>query len=263
VLGVILALVLAVPVCSEKVERLKPQGYVNDFAGVLGEASKAQLTALCAEADQKAEAQLAVVTVRSLEGVPVEDFSMALATRWGIGPKKSSRGVLILLAVEDRKYRVEVGYGLEPILPDGRVGSFAREMAPLLRQGNYGGALLHLTARIAGVIAQDRGVTLSSIPRKQPLAPAERAPFRPTASLVRVLFPLIAPFSLLFLVRLFAAFQGRGGVQRRRYGSRWRMWPGGWYSGGSWGGGGFGSGGGGFGGFGGGSFGGGGASGSW
>src|SRR5258708_29048847 len=109
---------------AEEVKNLKPQGYVNDFAGALSAQAKEKLTALCAEVDQKAKAQIAVVTVSSLEGEPVEQYSIDLATQWGVGPKQSARGVLILLAPADREYRMEVGYGLEAILPDGKVGGF-------------------------------------------------------------------------------------------------------------------------------------------
>src|SRR5271169_3597664 len=115
---------------AEKPKDLHPQGYVNDFAGVLSGTAKEKLTALCSELDQKAEAQIAIVTVKSLDGEAIEDFSIQLATQWGVGPKQKSRGVMILLATGDHKYRFEVGYGLEPILPDGKVGGFGREAVP-------------------------------------------------------------------------------------------------------------------------------------
>jgi uncharacterized membrane protein YgcG len=166
---------------AEKVEQLAPQGYVNDFAGVLDAQARAQLTALCQEVDQKTRAQIAVVTIRSLEGASLEDFSHRLATRWGVGYKGDNRGVLILLAITERKYRIEVGYGLEPILPDGKVGGFGREMIPLLRQSNYGGALLHVTGRIAAVIAADRGVILKNLSAAPPRPPAPVAPRPPRA----------------------------------------------------------------------------------
>ncbi len=255
-----LLLCLALPARAEKVEQLKPQGYVNDFAGVMSAQAREQLTALCAEVDQKARAQIAVVTIRSLENVPIEDFAIHLATRWGIGPKAGDRGVLLLLAVGDRKYRVDVGYGLEPILPDGKVGGFTREILPLLRQNDYSGALLQLTSRIAEVIAQDRGVALGhAAPRRAIPREAVRTPS------LFVLIPLVVFLVFSFLLSIVGSmFRSTG---RRRGGG----WPGGWWmlggigGGGSWGGGGFGGGGGGggFGGFGGGSFGGGGASGSW
>src|ERR1700730_7259803 len=107
-------LLLCVPVGrAEQVKNLRPQGYVNDFAGVLSAQAKDKLTTLCTEVDQKAKAQIAIVTVSSLEGEPVEQFSVDLATAWGIGPKQKDRGVLIQIALNDRKYRIEIGYGLE------------------------------------------------------------------------------------------------------------------------------------------------------
>src|SRR3989442_11136752 len=115
----------ALPALAEKVEELSPQGYVNDFADVLPSQARTRIAAICEEADQKTRAQIAVVTIRKLDGVPIEDFASKLYERWGIGPKSANRGVLILLAVDDRRYRVEVGYGLEPILPDGKVGASA------------------------------------------------------------------------------------------------------------------------------------------
>src|SRR6202795_230221 len=120
-LSLLFVLAVSAPVArAEQVKNLKPQGYVNDFAGVLSAPAKEKLTALCTEVDQKTKAQIAVVTVSSLEGQAVEQFSIDLATQWGIGPKQQARGVLILLAPKDRKYRTEVGYGLEAILPDGQ-----------------------------------------------------------------------------------------------------------------------------------------------
>lgn len=246
---------------SEQVKNLKPQGYVNDFAGVLTAQTKEKLAALCAEVDQKTKAQIAVVTVSSLEGEPIEQYSIDLATEWGVGPKQSARGVLILLAPNDRKDRVEVGYGLEPILPDGKVGGFEREAVPLLRQGDYSGAVLLITQRIAAVIAEDQNVTLDTL-SGAPLPSAEpdnsMLPMSSIVWLVIIVVFLFFPISGLFLRLLFGGMTGP-----RRRGGGWGM-GGLWYGGGgSWGGGGFGGGGGGFGGFGGGSFGGGGASGSW
>ena len=80
---------------------------------------------------------------------PSSNISIDLATAWGIGPKQKARGVLILLAPNDRKYRIEVGYGLEGILPDGKVGGFGREAVPFLRQNDYSGAVLLMTERVA------------------------------------------------------------------------------------------------------------------
>jgi uncharacterized protein len=243
---------------AQSPEQLKPQGYVNDFAGVLSQPARDQLTALCTELDQKAQAQIAVVTIKSLSGQPIEDYSIDLATRWGIGPKQKDRGVLILFAVDDRQYRIEVGYGLEEILPDGKVGGFGREAVPYLRDNNYDAAVLLMTRRVADVIATDHGITLSG--------PAPAPPEGSEGGETGWTIGQILPFLILFLLvySIIRSASGRSGSRYSR-GGGWWMGPmiGGGMGGGGFGGGGFGGGGGGFGGFGGGGFGGGGASGGW
>lgn len=264
ILAVALLSAGVVPLQAQAPDQLKPQGYVNDFASVLSKAAKDQLTTLCAEVDEKAHAQIAVVTVKSLDGRSIEDFSIDLATQWGIGPRKSDRGVLILLAIEDRQYKFEVGYGLEPILPDGKVGGFGREAVPYLRDRNYDAALLLMTRSVAEVIAADRGVTLSGSSPLPASAPRHEAP----SGLAEFFFAVLA---LALFFGWMRAMQKRAqSPYARRRGGGWWIGPmigGGWGGGGGLSGGGFGGGfgggGGGFGGFGGGSFGGGGASGSW
>lgn len=246
--------ILAAAVFAQSSIPAKPQGYVNDFAGVLSSGARAQLTALCTEVDQKTHAQIAVVTVSSLDGRPIEEYAFDLATKWGIGPKQSNRGILILLAIKDHKYWTEVGYGLEPILPDGKVGGFGREAVPFLRQNNYDAALLLMTRRVADVIAHDSGVTLSGRP---PISPVGRRSSQSTP-------PALIFFWVFFLIIFLIVRAVRGFVPgSRRRGGGWWIGPmiGGGMGGGGFGGGG--GGGGGFGGFGGGSFGGGGAGGSW
>src|SRR6202790_2128263 len=160
-LWIVLGAVLA---AAEPVASLHPSSYVNDFAGVLDTATQARLNDLCFQVEQKAHAQIAVVTVKSLDGQDVVSYAVALYQKWGIGAKGKDRGVLILLATQDRKYWTTVGYGLEPILPDGKVGGFGREAVPLLRSGDYGGGMRFLSCRVASVIAQDAGVTLDNQP---------------------------------------------------------------------------------------------------
>ena len=159
---------------AEPVSQLRPTDYVNDFAHVLDQGTITQLDDICQQIEQKAHAQIAVVTINSLDGAELRTTPSTFQ-EVGIGSKATDHGVLILLAVQDRKYRIEVGYGLEPILPDGKVGGFGREAVPLLKQSNYSGAVLLMTSRVADVIAQDAGVTLSGArpeiseqPREQP-----------------------------------------------------------------------------------------------
>jgi uncharacterized protein len=234
---------------AESVSQLQPMGYVNDFAQVLDPATKAQIEDIARQVDEKAHAQVAVVTIHSLDGVDIESFAVDLFKKWGIGYKTTDRGVLILYAIQDRRSRIEVGYGLEPILPDGKVGSFQREAAPLMRSGDYNKALLLVTNRIASVIAEDGGVQITGAQAQEPVEePSEPEHGLSTGAIwaiviIGFIVLLTPPLRRLLFWILLSQMIGGGG---RRGG----------------GGGGFGSGGG-FGGFGGGSSGGGGASSSW
>src|ERR1700693_6525744 len=165
-----IVLVAAMSAAADPIDSLNPTNYVNDFAGVLNSATVTQLNALCQQVEQKAHAQIAVVTVKSVDGQDVVSYAVALYQKWGIGAKGKDRGVLILIATQDHKYWTTVGYGLEGILPDGKVGGFGREMVPLLRSGDYAGAVTLITSRIATVIAQDAGVTLDNQPQIRPAA---------------------------------------------------------------------------------------------
>jgi len=247
---------LAIAACAEPVKQLKPTGYVNDFAHVLNQSTANQIEDICRQIDEKAHAQIALVTINSLDGTDIESYAVDLFHQWGIGAKSTDRGVLILYAIQDHRARIEVGYGLEPILPDGKVGGFQREAIPLMKSGDYNQALLLVTSRVADVIATDAGIQLTG---SQPRAPAQPEPEPKGGSslggiivvVVVILIILFTPLrSILFWI-LFSNIFGGGG---RGFGG----------GGGGFGGfGGGGGGGGGFGGFGGGSSGGGGASSSW
>ena len=242
---------------AERVQDLpKPTNYVSDFAGVLSPETVTSLNRLCAQVDRQAHAQIAVVTIKSLDGEPIENFATALEDKWKVGKKGTDRGLLLIFATSDRKYRIEVGYGLEGILPDGRVGDIGRAIVPYLQQNNYDAAVTLAVQQIAGVIAADAGVTLTTTSRPA-YAPAPQA--RPLTLGEVVVLGIVLLLVIFFLARfggsgllgfLIGMFMGGGG-------------GGGWGGGGGGGYGGGGGDGGGFGGFGGGSSGGGGASGSW
>jgi len=236
---------------AESVSSLHYSNYINDFAHVLSEGTVEELDDVCLQLDQKAKAQVAVVTINSLDGRDIESYAVDLFHQWGIGNKATNHGLLILLAVKDHKYRFEVGYGLEPILPDGKTGGFGREAVALLRQGDYDGAVKLMTLRAANTIAQDADVQLTGISQPEPVRDRPQVGLSPKAIfwiILIIIIVLATPLrKVLFWWLLFSGGPGWGGGR-----------------GGGWGGGGFGGGdGGGFGGFGGGSSGGGGASGSW
>ena len=250
---VLAALLILLPhgLLAESVSQLpKPTDYVNDFAHVLSPEAVAKLDRICSELDHsKADSQMAVVTVRNLDGEDAADWANQLEDKWHMGKKGSDRGLLVLLAVDDHKYRIDVGYGLEGILNDARVGDIGRAMVPDLRAGDYDGAILGAVGQLARVIADDAHVTLSDqLPNPPPVRHAQHRGSVLGPLIVWIILALLfgggGLFRLLFWMGLFNSALGG----RRYYGGS------GPFMGGDWGGGGGGGdsgGGGGFGGFGG------------
>src|SRR5260370_28955989 len=149
---------------AEDIKQIRPTGYVTDLERVSGAETKARLEALCAEVEQKTGAQMAIVTVQPLEGEGVDNYAVDLYKQLGVGSKKDNRGLLLLVAPSERKYRIEVGYGLEPVINDARAGDVGRAIVPFLRQSDYGKAAEVAAWQLAKYIADDSGVTLSGQP---------------------------------------------------------------------------------------------------
>jgi len=148
----------------------KPTGYVNDFAHVLSPEAVARLDGICGQLDHsQASAQVAVVTIETLNGADIADFAKQLFNKWGIGPKASNRGVLVLLAVNDHKYRIATGYGLESILTDSKAAEIGRSAAPLLHVNDFDRGVTSIVTQVAQVIDNDAKMTLNTAPR--PSAP--------------------------------------------------------------------------------------------
>lgn len=141
---------------------LKPEGYVSDFAKVIDPQSRAQLEQYAASVKAATGAEMSLVTIPSLEGEPVEDVGNTIFRAWGVGEKGKNNGVLLLLAVQDRRMDLELGYEIEPIIPDGYAGSILREMRPALRQSHYGEAMLQAAHTIGQTIAQAKGVSIDA-----------------------------------------------------------------------------------------------------
>ncbi len=219
----------------------RPQGYVTDAANILDASTRRQLEQQLSDFEKQTSIQIAVATVPALEGETVDSYAVGLFKEWGIGKKGKDNGVLLLVAPNERKVRIEVGYGLESVLPDGLCGQIIREdITPFFRQQRLGDGIM------AGIQSIEK--VLQGVP-----VPSESNPRTPQVNFVFLvlLFLLLPPAFRILLVLL--------GV-RNRY-SRGPHYYGGGFGGGFSGG--LGGGGGGFGGFGGGSSGGGGASGGW
>ncbi len=236
-----------------------PRGYLSDFAGIVDAASADSIEALGTELQGKTGAQLAVVTVADLGERDIDGAAVDLFHQWGVGQKGHDDGVLVLLAQRERRVRIEVGYGLEGILPDGRCGFIIRRvMGPDLAADRFGPGLLRGADAIAGVIARDRGVTLA--PGRGAPLPEEDEGGGGGGSVIPMVF-LFFVFLVISIILRVLTGGGRGWGSRRGFGGPW--WGGFGGYGGGFGGSGGGLGGGGFGGFGGGSSGGGGASGGF
>jgi uncharacterized protein len=251
---------------AEDPKQIQPAGYVTDLAGILKPDTRKQLEALCTELEQKTGAQMAIVTVRSLDGNSIQPYANDLFQHLGVGKKKQDNGVMLLVAPNDRKYWTEVGYGLEPIVNDARAGDAGRLMLPYFRRGDYSSGVTAAAWQLAKYIADDKGMTLTGAPQLRQI------PRTNSQESSAVAFWLLLLFVFLFFRLLRGATRsmwgrGRGGglgtgiLIGSILGSMSGRSRGGWGAGS--GGGGWGGGGGGFGGFGGGSSGGGGAGGSW
>ncbi len=261
VLPIVAALVAfsAATLRAERIEDLpQPTDYVSDYAHVLSPEAIARIDSICAQLDHtQGGAQIAVVTVHTLDGDDAADYATRLYEKMKIGSKATDRGVLVLLAVDDHKRFIETGYGVEGILNDAKVGDIGRAMVPDLRAGDYDGAVLLAVGEVAQDIAADARITLNE---DASLDSDNSGPVHHGGA-------VLAKLILLILVLVFF-----GGFSLLRMLFGWGLFFGGWggggwrgggydgFGGGGWGGG---SGGGGFGGFGGGSTGGGGAGGSW
>lgn len=257
-----LALILVAHAFALDITKLKPTGYLNDFAHAIDAASAQRIEAYCGIVDRTTGAQISVVTVDTLDGDDIADVANKLYHQWGIGKKGKDEGILILFAIKDKKDRAEIGYGLEPVITDADSGSIMRGLRPILRQGTYGPAALAAAQQFGAMIANSKNVALPVDPRVRTRTRVTRNPSIPWPLIILGIF-----FVLSLLGRIGGGRGGGGGFTGFLTG----MFLGnmmGRGGGGGWGGGGFGGssgggGGGGFGGFGGGDSGGGGSSSDW
>jgi len=230
----------------------KPPQYVVDLADIIENDVEIRLNGHLKELEQKTTAQVVVLTLLSLEGESLEDFSISTAhDKWKLGQKGKDNGVLIVIVLKDKKYRFEIGYGLEGVLPDSFIGSIGRNyFVPYFQKGDYTGGIYAGTLAVINRIASSGGVEISGMPKHGTGINPERYPRG--GGILRTIFVLLFFLGAIILfiknprLFLFLLLASSLGGSRR----------GGWSSGGGFGGSGsFGGGGGGFGG--------GGASGGW
>ncbi len=230
----------------------KPEGYVNDFAGIIDSGEESRMGQIAASIRNATSIEIAVVTVKSMAPYgSIEQYSIDLATAWGIGKAGDDNGMLILVALQEREARIEVGYGLEGLFTDGLVGRIMdTSMIPYFKNNNFSAGLSKAVDGIAGIIEEEYDVDLSGVSRAESGKYAASSG-RPSVNLYRfgsfIVLLVLGGGRFLWPILFLGGVGSRGNRFRGGFGVSSR--------------GGFGSsGGGGFSGFGGGGFGGGGAS---
>jgi uncharacterized protein len=246
----VLITVLAGDCFAQEIAYPSPRGHVNDYAGILSAQTSQDIDTICRQVQSKTTAQITLVVVGTTKPLEIEQYAVELFQKWGIGQKDKDNGLLLLVAINDRKVRIETGYGLEGAMPDAIASNIIHGIIiPEFRQGQYEKGMLLAVISIADLIAKEYNVTLDLDERLPVPGPVGEHQMSPLAVLVYVIV-----FILIFGMRsglLFFLILGPTGRRRGGY----------WYGSGMGGSrGGFG---GGFGGFGGGFSGGGGASGGW
>jgi uncharacterized protein len=222
----------------------RPPGYVVDLAGIISDSAETTLGRYLRELEEKTTVQVVILTIPGLNAESIEELSIRIAhDTWRLGQAGKDNGLLMVVALKERMYRFEVGYGLEGVLPDSLVGSVGRQyLIPNFTKGDYSTGIVTATFAIIGEISSDAGVSITGMPdpvSRSPYRGVERAKPSLAGKVLTVLFfiGLIYLFikhpRLLMLLLIMNMMGGRRG---------------GWGGGGGFGGGGFGGGGGGFGG---------------
>ncbi len=202
----IITLIISSPVLVKAEKNFpKPTNlkYVNDYVGVIDDETKEYIVSVGNELEKKTGAQMSVVVIDSLEGSDVESYANTLFRQWGLGQKGKDNGVMILLSVKDKKWRVEVGRGLEGRITDIYSSRVMEEVAkPLLKEEKYGEAMKKVYSVFADDVAKEYNVTLEKnekvkVPQKKKSGGG-------------------AIPAIIFIIILFSIFGGRGGRRGRR-----------------------------------------------
>ncbi len=256
-----------------------PTGFVNDFAEAIDAPTQERMETILRNLNDRAQIEFSVVTVNTTGDQPIFDYSLAVARGWGIGPgDNSSKGLLLVVAIQDRKYQIQVSRHLEGDLPDGLIGEIGRRMREPFRANNYSAGLMTAVETFVATLAELQGFSIEGIDRSRAYQPKaggnERERRRSPQSGLSFGACCLIGVVLLFLLSMMGGRGGRGGgggggflnalLLANLFSSLGSSRGSSGWGGGGFGGSSGGGGGGGFGGFGGGGdFGGGGAGGDW
>lgn len=154
----VLLLLLLIPLVSA-VDYPSPQGYVNDYANIISPEYKSQIESLLTQLEQETTVEVAVLTVPNLQGQDKESYAVNVFREWGIGKKDVDNGLLILVGLEEREWRIEVGYGLEGLITDGMAGRIGRnKLVPNFQNEEYGKGIYEAVVDIRGFVEGEEEV---------------------------------------------------------------------------------------------------------
>jgi len=177
--------------------------FVHDFGNILDPNTEVKLEEALTQLHQKTTAQLALVTVPTIDPMTIEEYANTLFNRWGIGNKELNNGVLAVLAVKERKMRIEVGYGLEGAINDGAAGTILRTIAPDLKKDDYNTAFTTCTNLLIERVAAEYKQELETVP----------VPKKKTYPIKLIIFLIIV--AILVICRILST-QSRDLLRRKR-----------------------------------------------
>ena len=235
----ILLVILVCQIFSLNVPKLK--GRINDYAGILSSRQQAELESFLASQEAKTSSQIAVLIVSTLNGENLEDYSLKVAEKWKLGQKGFDNGVLLLIALSEKKIRIEVGYGLEHILTDAKSGYIIRNIiVPEFKKGNFYQGILKGLEAIGGLITNEFEITPEQLAKYRESQKKSSVASLPFGLIIFIFFLIISSSrrhrrgGLLPMIFLGSMLGGRGGRSGSDFGG---------FGGFSGGGGGFGGGG--------------------
>lgn len=200
IMTILFLTILVFQLVALKVPKL--QGHINDYGDVLSTREKSDLENYLIQFEQTSSIQIALLTIKSLEGENLEDYSMRVADAWKLGQKENDNGVLLLIAMQEKKLRIEVGYGLEAALTDAKSGYVIRNyIVPGFKSGNFYSGISSGIAAITGVLSDELNITDEQIVQSRKKEESGRA-------------QIPAGLIIFFLMILFSSFgrKRRGGL---------------------------------------------------
>jgi uncharacterized protein len=214
--GIAVIIVLFLSSCasaSKEIAFPKPQGYINDYAGILDAATKNELDALVRSVESSTSAEIAVAVVESAQGLTVQQYANALFAEWGVGKAGQDNGILMLVALEDRELWIEVGYGLEGVVTDLEAGVIVDDVIlPFFREGEFSMGIYYGVAAIANKIYLESGMAgldISSLKSIDSFSPQASAPASTAGGPNLFLLVCLPFFGIIFIIIIIASIFSR------------------------------------------------------